>query len=183
MKQTQLTSFIKKDIKTNNNNIKNDNIMSTMVRKKRVETETKKWESSKLVTSILRELTGEVPGRATANSVVREVINMAWISLEKIWWTSLVEDTWEVISNNRDLQRVIQWRMNNQRQEERMLVNSTNRMERIQRSKEASERSSFYNIYFFSVFLHIINKFCFLSSSLGQFTFTNCNFIYPFAKP
>ena len=33
VKQTKLTSFMKKSIKTNNNNIKDDNIMSTMVRK------------------------------------------------------------------------------------------------------------------------------------------------------
>ena len=137
VKQNKLTSFMKKDTKTH---CKDDKIMSTIERKKRVRTETKRWESSKLVTSILRELVGEVPVRAAASSVDMKVIDMAWNRLEKIRWTSLVEDTWEVISDNRDLQRVIQWRMNNQRQEEKILVNSMRRLERIQRSKEVSER-------------------------------------------
>ena len=135
VKQTKMTNFM--NARTHE---KDKKMMSTMERMKYVAAETKKWESSKLVTSILRELAGDVPGISSASSVVMEVVDMAWIRLEKIWWTSLVEDTWQIISNNQDLQRVIQWRMNNQRQEEKLLLNSIKRLERIQRSKEASER-------------------------------------------
>ena len=58
---------MKKDTETH---YKVDKIMSTIERKKHVTTETKRWESNKLVISILRELVGEVPGRAAASSVV-----------------------------------------------------------------------------------------------------------------
>ena len=93
VKQTKLTSFMKKDKETH---YKDDNkIMSTIERRKRVTAETKRWESSKLVTSILRELAGEVPGRAAASSVVMKVIDMAWNSGTgwkrsggQVWWST-----------------------------------------------------------------------------------------------
>ena len=51
--------------------------------------------------------------------------------MEKAQWNNLVENTWRILETNLnlELQRIMIRKMNNQRQEERLLPDSVTRME------------------------------------------------------
>ena len=91
----------------------------------------------------------KVPGRGVAMSTVTMVVDSAWGRLmdrvvareavtgimdemmDKAWWRFRVEDVWNTIRYEKEIQKVIIWRIENRRQEERLMVNFTRRQERI----------------------------------------------------
>ena len=111
-----------------------------------------------MITRLLRDIFEEVPGLVEARDIVDVVLEGAWTRvasrevaikevamvmehvLEKAWWTYIVEDMWKMLVNNNELQRIMTWRMTNQRQEEKMLARYSNRQERLQRSQIAQRR-------------------------------------------
>ena len=100
----------------------------------------------------------EVPGRSVAISTGNVVVDSAWCKLmdrvktrevvtgitdemmDKAWWRFRVEDVWNTIRYEKDIQKVIIWRIENRRQEERLMVNFTRRQERIQLRDEAQRK-------------------------------------------
>ena len=110
---------------------------ATLERKRLVAGKDKEWANMRMITSLLRDLTGQIPGRAVAMGVLEGLVESAWSRLEKVWWDTLVEETWGFLKDNKALQRIIRWRMTNQVQEERRLVSTMERQERLQRHHQA----------------------------------------------
>ena len=60
--------------------------------------------------------------------------------IDKAWWRFRVEDVWNNIRLEKEIQKVMVWRIDNQRQEERMMVNFTSRQERLQLRDEGKRK-------------------------------------------
>ena len=80
-----------------------------------------------MITSILKDLTVEIPGRAAVMGVLEDLMESAWSRLKKVLWDSLVEGTKGFLKNNEASQRIIKWRIASRGQEERMLVSRDRR--------------------------------------------------------
>ena len=70
----------------------------------------------------------------------KEVTKLLDVVLETAWWRYSVEEVWNKLEYNKELQRIIQWRIGNQRLDERMMIAFQDRQERIQRRDEAKQR-------------------------------------------
>ena len=111
-----------------------------------------------MITRLLRDIFEEVPGLVEAKDIVAGVLEAAWTRvasrevaskevamvmehvMEKAWWNYIVEDMWKMLVDNNELQRIMTWRMSNQRQEEKMLARYSNRQERLQRREMAQRK-------------------------------------------
>ena len=67
---------------------------ATLERKRLVAEKDKEWENRRMISSLLKDLTGEIPGRAAVLVIMEELVEAAWSRLEKVWWDTLVEETW-----------------------------------------------------------------------------------------
>ena len=52
----------------------------------------------------------------------------------------MVENMWKMLANNKELQRIMAWRMTNQREEENKIARYSDRQERLQRRDMAQRR-------------------------------------------
>ena len=116
------------------------------------------WRNARMVTALLKDLVNEVPGRGVAMSTVNLLVDSTWGKLldrvrareavtgimdemvDKAWWKFRVENVWNIIRNEKDIQKVMIWRIDNQRQEERLMVNFRSRQERLHQRDEAKRK-------------------------------------------
>ena len=131
---------------------------ATLERKRIVATKDGDWGNRRMVTRLLRDIFEEVPGLVEAKDIVDAVFEASWTRvasrevankevamvmehvLEKAWWNYMVEDMWKMLANNKELQRIMSWRMTNQRKDENMLAKYLERQERLQRREMAQRR-------------------------------------------
>ena len=73
----------------------------------------------------MNDLVMEVPGRAVAGTILDEI-------LEMVGWRVSLKLAWSILSEDRKLQRVITWRIENQRLEEMWLTEAMRKEERLQ---------------------------------------------------
>ena len=151
----KMTMFLKAPISLLETTMMND---ATLERKRIVAIKDRDWGNRRMVTSLLRDILGEVPGLVEAKGIVESVLDVAWTRvgsremagkeatmvmeyvLEKAWWKYMVEDIWKMLVDNKELQRIMTWRMTNQRQDENMLGRFLDRQERLQRREEAQRK-------------------------------------------
>ena len=69
----------------------------------------------KMIGDLVSEMTMEVPGVSVATNIMREVLEMAC-------WRARVNQVWAIMEGDRRIQRLIEWRMDNQRMDERITV-------------------------------------------------------------
>ena len=83
------------------------------------------WRNARMVTALLKDLLNEVPGRGVAMRAVNIVVDSAWGKLmdrvvareavtgimdemmDKAWWRFRVEDVWNTIRYEKEIQKVI----------------------------------------------------------------------------
>ena len=80
----------------------------------------------KMIGDLVSEMTMEVPGVSVATNIMREVLEMAC-------WRARVNQVWAIMEGDRRIQRLIEWRMDNQRMDERITLESIRKEERLER--------------------------------------------------
>ena len=80
----------------------------------------------KMIGDLVSEMTMEVPGVSGATNIMREVLEMAC-------WRARVNQVWAIMEGDRRIQRLIEWRMDNQRMDERITLESIRKEERLER--------------------------------------------------
>ena len=76
---------------------------------------------------MVADLVCQVPGVSVATAIMKEVLEMAW-------WRAGVNQAWAIIKGDRRIQRQIEWRMDNQRMDERVVLESIRKEERLERA-------------------------------------------------
>ena len=84
--------------------------------------------AKKVSVDILEELVSEIPGRAVAGNILDEMLEMM------IWRVNL-KIVWSVLESDRKLQRMIIWRIENQRLEEIWLAEAMKKEERLKEAR------------------------------------------------
>ena len=86
-----------------------------------------------VVDSTWGKLLDRVRAREAVTGIMDEIV-------DKAWWKFRVENVWNIIRNEKDIQKVMIWRIDNQRQEERLMVNFRSRQERLHQRDEAKRK-------------------------------------------
>ena len=74
-------------------------------------------------------LVDRIPAMAAAMSIMEEVLGMT------VWRTG-VNDVWAIMEGDKRMQRLVGWRMESQRMDERLLLESIEKEERLERVKK-----------------------------------------------
>ena len=93
-------------------------------------------EAKDIVDGVLEAAWTRVASREVAS---KEAVMVMEHVLEKAWWNYIVEDMWKMLANNKELQRIMAWRMTNQREEENKIARYSDRQERLQ-MREMAQR-------------------------------------------
>lgn len=83
-------------------------------------------EGRMMITSLVADIVCKVTGVSVATAIMTEVVEMAL-------WRAGVNQAWAIMEGDRRVQRLIQWRMDNQRMDERVVLESIERDERLER--------------------------------------------------
>ena len=84
--------------------------------------------AKKVSVDILEELVSEIPGRAVAGNILDEM-------LEMMNWRVSLKIAWSILESDKKLQRMITWRIENQRLEEIWLAEAMKKEERLKEAK------------------------------------------------
>ena len=83
------------------------------------------------ISRLVSEMLDEVQGLSVARAVMKEVLEIAW-------WRAGVNKAWSIIEGDRRMQKLIEWRIDSQRMEERLLLESMKEGGEIGDSREAT---------------------------------------------
>ena len=83
------------------------------------------------ISRLVSEMVDEVRGLSVARAVMKEVLEIAW-------WRAGVNKAWSIIEGDRRMQKLIEWRIDSQRMEERLLLESMKEGGEIGDSREAT---------------------------------------------
>ena len=86
-----------------------------------------KADGRRRITGLVVGIVCQVPGVSVATAIVKEVLEMAW-------WRAGVNQAWVTMEGDRRIQRLIEWRMDNQKMDERVVLESIRREERLERA-------------------------------------------------
>ena len=85
-----------------------------------------KADGRRMITGLVAGIFCQVPGVSVATAIVKEVLEMAW-------WRAGVNQAWVTMEGVRRIQRLIEWRMDNQKMDERVVMESIRRDGRLER--------------------------------------------------
>ena len=77
-----------------------------------------------MISRLVLGMVDETQGRSVAGAVMKEVLEVAW-------WRAVVNKAWRIIEGDRRMQKLIEWRIDSQKMEERLLLESIRKEERL----------------------------------------------------
>ena len=87
------------------------------------------WIVKEIVTKLLEDVVRNIPGTSVVRGVMEDVLEMAWLRLG-------LNTVWSVLVDNRRMQRMVLWRMESQRMEEKFLMECMMKEERLARGRK-----------------------------------------------
>ena len=77
-----------------------------------------------MISRLVSGMVDETQGRSVAGTVMKEVLEVAW-------WRAGVNKAWRIIEGDRRMQKLIEWRIDSQKMEERLVLESIRKEERL----------------------------------------------------
>ena len=103
-------------------------ILTRVAQQIRKEDSRRQAEGRLLVARLMSNLVDVIPGVSATNSILEEVLSMTV-------WRAGVNEVWATLEGDKRMQRLIEWRIDSQRMDERLLLESIEKEERIERAK------------------------------------------------
>ena len=78
-----------------------------------------------MISRLVSGMVDEIQGQSVAGAVIKEVLEIAW-------WRAGVNKVWRIIEGDRRMQKLIEWRIDSQKMEERLVLESIRKEERLE---------------------------------------------------
>ena len=104
-------------------------ILDRVAQRARKNDSRKQAEGRLKVGGLVSGLVDRIPGVAATRSIIEEVLDMTV-------WRAGVNEVWAIMEGNTRMQRLVGWRMEAQRMDERLLLESIEKEERLERVKK-----------------------------------------------
>jgi hypothetical protein len=104
----------------------------TIERRMRRDAKKEAWMVKEMINKLLGDVVRNIPGTSVVRGVIKEVVEMAW-------WRIGLNTVWSVLVNDRRMQRMVSWRMETQKMEEKFLMESMLREERLAVGRKRKE--------------------------------------------
>ena len=104
----------------------------TIERRMRRDAKKEAWMVKEMINKLLGDVVRNIPGTSVVRGVIKEVVEMAW-------WRIGLNTVWSVLVNDRRMQRMVSWRMESQKMEEKFLMESMLREERLAVGRKRKE--------------------------------------------
>jgi hypothetical protein len=104
-------------------------ILDKVAQQARINASRRQAERRLEVSSLVSRLVDRIPAVSAAMSIMEEVIGMT------VWRTG-VNEVWAIMEGDKRMQRLVGWRMESQRMDERLLLESIEKEARLERVKE-----------------------------------------------